>query len=230
MDQAAESFGAGLPPAHDRMLTTCFLAALIHGIGVGLGRVRSRPRWALPVVAAALGAAAVAGYVPLVWPDVNSHLIAHDDPRSQIAFAEAHARPGDVYLVDFGASYGFAYYFHTPAPAYPAMPGNAAGFIPQYPGDPSVIIMTTRNAGDFAVALRRAIAVVDAEPASEHGRIWVIREHEFQDESMAWRSLFIGIDHSGGKATIYNVSKLGYSPGFAPVALVVPPPRSAHPS
>src|ERR1700749_5139819 len=27
-----EGLGAGLPPANDRMLTTCFLAALVHGI------------------------------------------------------------------------------------------------------------------------------------------------------------------------------------------------------
>jgi periplasmic protein TonB len=30
--QAAEMLKVGLPPAHDRMLTTCFLAALFHGI------------------------------------------------------------------------------------------------------------------------------------------------------------------------------------------------------
>jgi protein TonB len=42
MDQTAESFGAGLPPAQDRMLTTCFLAALIHGIVI-LGVTFSSP-------------------------------------------------------------------------------------------------------------------------------------------------------------------------------------------
>ncbi|MCW2930205.1 MAG: hypothetical protein JWM19_1167 [Actinomycetia bacterium] len=187
-------------------------------------------RFALPVVAVAAGAAVIICYLQQVRPDVNSHLLAHDDPRSQIAYAKAHARPGDVYLVDFGASYAFAYYYRTPAPAYPAVPGNAAGFIPQYPGDSSVIIMTTRNAGDFARALRQAIAVVDAEPAGEHGRVWIIREHEFSDESLAWRSAFIRIDATGGKVTLYDVSKLGYSPGYTPVALVVPPPLSAHPS
>jgi periplasmic protein TonB len=31
-DQAEEMLRTGLPPANDRMLTTCFLAALIHGI------------------------------------------------------------------------------------------------------------------------------------------------------------------------------------------------------
>ncbi|HXC10773.1 MAG TPA: TonB family protein [Steroidobacteraceae bacterium] len=42
MEQTAESFGVGLPPAHDRMLTTCFLAALIHGIVI-LGVTFSSP-------------------------------------------------------------------------------------------------------------------------------------------------------------------------------------------
>ncbi len=30
--QGGDLLGAGLPPANDRMLTTCFLAALLHGI------------------------------------------------------------------------------------------------------------------------------------------------------------------------------------------------------
>ena len=212
------------------VLMAIAVAALIHGFGRLPGRYLRWTRFALPVVAVAAGGAVIACYLQMAWPDVNSHPIAHDDPRSQIAYAQAHARPGDVYLVDFGATYGFAYYFRTPAPAYPAVPGNAAGFIPQYPGDSRVIIMTDRKAADFAVALRRAIAVIDAEPAGQHGRVWVIREHEFRDESLAWRSAFMEVGRSGGKVAIYNVSELGYSPGFMPVALVVPPPRSAHPS
>jgi protein TonB len=40
--QAGEMIGAGLPPTNDRMLTTCFLAALIHGIVI-LGVTFSAP-------------------------------------------------------------------------------------------------------------------------------------------------------------------------------------------
>ena len=40
--QAGEMLAAGLPPANDRMLTTCFLAALIHGIVI-LGVTFSSP-------------------------------------------------------------------------------------------------------------------------------------------------------------------------------------------
>ena len=42
MYQAGEVFRAGLPPANDRMLTTCFLAALFHGIVI-LGVTFSSP-------------------------------------------------------------------------------------------------------------------------------------------------------------------------------------------
>ena len=35
--QGGDLLRAGLPPANDRMLTTCFLAALLHGIII-LGR------------------------------------------------------------------------------------------------------------------------------------------------------------------------------------------------
>jgi protein TonB len=38
----AEGLEAGLPPANDRMLTTCFLAALVHGIVI-LGVTFSAP-------------------------------------------------------------------------------------------------------------------------------------------------------------------------------------------
>ncbi|HEY4970514.1 MAG TPA: hypothetical protein VII35_11455, partial [Steroidobacteraceae bacterium] len=40
--QAGDMLRAGLPPASDRMLTTCFLAALIHGIVI-LGVTFSAP-------------------------------------------------------------------------------------------------------------------------------------------------------------------------------------------
>jgi protein TonB len=42
MYQAGEMLRAGLPPANDRMLTTCFLAALFHGIVI-LGVTFSPP-------------------------------------------------------------------------------------------------------------------------------------------------------------------------------------------
>jgi hypothetical protein len=207
------------------VLMAIAIAAAIHGLGLAFGRLgRGVKGWALPAVAVAIATVAIAGYIQQVRPDINSHLIANDDPRSQIQFAEAHYRPGDVFLVDFGASYGFDYYYRTPTTYFPAAPGNAAGFIPQYL-DPNVIIMTTRNAPDFAVAMRKAIAVLDSEPASEHGRVWVIREHTFPIENHAWGAIFAQLGKGGGHVSIYALTKYGYRPGFMALAMYAPPSR-----
>lgn len=205
------------------VLMAIAVAAAIHGLGLAFGRLDPGvKRWALPVIAVAIATVAIAGYVQQVRPDINAHTIPDDDPRSQVQFAEAHYRPGDVFLVDFGASYGFDYYYSTSTTYFPDAPGNAAGFLPQYL-DPHVIIMTTRNAPDFAVAMRKAIAVLDSEPASEHGRVWVIREHEFPVEIHAWAAIFDQLGKDGGHVTIYQLNKLGYKPAFMPVALYTPP-------
>jgi hypothetical protein len=205
------------------VLMAIAVAAAIHGLGLAAGRLAaSARRWAPPVIAVAIAAAAIGGYVLQVRPDINSHTIPDDDPRSQVQFAEAHYRPGDVFLVDFGASYAFDYYYRTPTTYFPAAPGNAAGFFPQYL-DPHVIIMTTRNDPDFAVAMRKAIAVLDSEPASEHGRVWVIRNHVFPGEAHAWAAILAQLGTGGGHVSIYNLSKYGYFPGFMRLALYTPP-------
>ncbi len=212
------------------VLMAIAVASAIHGFGLALSRLGTgtAKRWTLPVIAVAVGAAAVAGYVQQVRPDINSHQIPHDDSRSQVQFAQAHYRPGDVFLVDFGASYGFDYYYRTPTTDFPTDPGNAAGYMPHYT-DPHVIIMTTRKGPDFAVAMRKAIAVLDAEPASEHGRVWVIREHVFPTEVHAWAAIFAQLGKGGGHVTVYNLDKYGYEPAYMPVALYTPPSRALAP-
>jgi hypothetical protein len=209
------------------VLMAIAVAAAIGWLGLAFDRLSSGVRrWALPVVAVAIAAAAIAGYVQQVRPDINSHTIPDDDSRSQVQFAEAHYRAGDVFLVDFGASYGFDYYYGTPTNYFPAVAGNAAGFIPQYL-DPHVVVMTTRNEPDFAVAMRKAINVLDAEPASEHGRVWVIREHLFPTETDAWAKIFTQLGNGGGHVTVYRLNQYGYKPGFMPLALYTPPPHRA---
>jgi len=69
----------------------------------------------LPVIAIAGAAAAINYYTRAVLPDVNDHVLAHDDPRSQVHYAQDHWHDGDVIIVDYGASYGFAYYYKEPA-------------------------------------------------------------------------------------------------------------------
>jgi hypothetical protein len=170
-----------------------------------------------------VAAAAVGFYLNQAWPFVNSHLIAHDDARSQVQYAEAHYRPGDVFLVDNGAAYAFAYYYRQPAPSYPPLQGNAAGFMPRYPSASRIYIITGHAAGAIAPGMQQAIDMLKAEPRSEHGRIWVIREHDVHDFVTTWHIVFTEVDRQGAKTTIFPLSKLGYSPAYMQLALITPP-------
>jgi hypothetical protein len=206
------------------------VAAATHVIGLGLGRVHRWLAWVLlPVIAVAGAAAAINYYTRAVLPDANNHLLAHDDPRSQVQYAEDHWRAGDVIVVDYGASYGFAYYYKDAATAYQAVAANAAGWVPQYPGDPHVIVMTGRQPPDVGRAIEKARAILAAEPPDQHGRMWVIRNHAGPDERMAWRNAFQQLDRGGGMVSMINANLLGYLPGYQPVAVYTPPlPASAH--
>ncbi len=99
----AELLESGLPPAHDRMLTTCFLAALFHAIVI-LGVTFSKPTH--PDQDAALEVVLVDDQVPAAARNPNARYIAQRTqlgsgnlpdaertriPRSSIAAAD---RPG----------------------------------------------------------------------------------------------------------------------------------------
>jgi hypothetical protein len=200
------------------------VAAVTHGIGIGLRLIHQWAAWVLlPVIAIAGAAAAVGYYTRAVLPDVNGHVLAHDDVRSQVHYIKDHWRAGDIIIVDYGASYGFAYYYKEPATSYPTVPGNAAGWIPGYPDDPHIIIMTGRQPPDVGRAVVKARALLAAEPPGEHGRLWVIRNHAFADEQLAWPNAFVQLSHGGGRVTIFRLNLLGYQPGYQPLAVYAPP-------
>jgi hypothetical protein len=200
------------------------VAAVTHGIGIGLRLIHRWAAWVLlPVIAIAGAAAAINYYTRAVLPDANEQVLAHDDPRSQVQYVQDHWRAGDVVIVDYGASYGFAYYYKEPATSYPTAPGNAAGWIPGYPDAPHIIIMTGREAPDVGRAVVRARAFLAAEPPGERGRLWVIRNHTPPDERLAWRNTLVQLSHGGGQVSIINISMLGYLPGYQPVAVYTPP-------
>jgi len=219
-DQRTSTFWEVMFP----VLMAIAVAAAIHGAGRWLGRAGtgSTRRWVLGAIAVTAGAVAIAGYAYQVRPYIRYHAIPDDDARSQIQFAEAHYQPGDVFLVDYGATYSFDYYYSTPTTYFPPPPGNAVGFFPQYL-DPHIILMTTRNTPDYAVAMRKAIAVLDTEPASQHGRVWIIREDTIPAEDSGWAAAFAQLEESGGHVSSYRLSEYGYQPAFTPVELYTPP-------
>jgi protein TonB len=72
--------GAGLPPAHDRMLTTCFLAALFHGIVI-LGVTFSAPASNAGSEAPALEVILVNDQAPGVEQNPDAHYLSERSQR-----------------------------------------------------------------------------------------------------------------------------------------------------
>jgi periplasmic protein TonB len=86
---SVEGIKAGLPPANDRMLTTCFLAALVHGIvilGVTFSTPGSKDQ---PGDGPALEVVLVNDQAPAVAKNPNAHYLAQ---RSQLGSGNTLAR------------------------------------------------------------------------------------------------------------------------------------------
>ena len=101
---------------------------------------------------------------------MRSHTLGDEDVRSQVYYLESHLQPGDSVIVDYAASYGFAYYF-SGTPTYVKDPVAPTGFIPTYPSSPFIISMRDREAADVSEALSRA------ETVTSTGRIWIVTSH-----------------------------------------------------
>jgi periplasmic protein TonB len=78
--QAGEMLQAGLPPANDRMLTTCFLAALFHGIVI-LGVTFSTPGGRADDGAPALEVVLVNDQAPTVAKNPNAQYLSERTQR-----------------------------------------------------------------------------------------------------------------------------------------------------
>ena len=132
-----------------------------------------------------LTAVALAIWVPATNTYIRSHSIPVEDIHSEVTYLDHHFRPGDVVIVSYGASYGFAYYYPR-QPSFPLGDGPNAHVV-AYPSLPWMVVLTARQPADIANALAQARAKIAAEPAGHRGRIWILRSHQTRTEVRAWR-------------------------------------------
>jgi hypothetical protein len=159
------------------------------------GRLAARVDRRAPVVVAAV---ALAVWVAATDSSIRSHPIPNEDVHSQVTYLDGHFRPGDVVIVSYGASFGFAFYYPQ-APSFPVGDGPN-GHVVAYPQLPWMVVLTARQAVDIANALAAAQAKIAAEPAGARGRIWIIRSHQTLTEVRAWRR-----DLAGDRVTTIRV-------------------------
>jgi hypothetical protein len=151
------------------------------------GRWAARADRRAPLVIAAV---ALAAWVPATDSFIRSHSIPNEDVHSEVTYLESHFRPGDVVIVNYGASFGFAYYY-SQAPSFPVGNGpNGHGVT--YPQLPWMVVMTHPQPPYIANALAEARARIAAEPAGARGRIWIVRSHQGPTEVRTWRRYLAG--------------------------------------
>jgi len=167
------------------------IAVAVAAVGCLAARIDRRAPVLVTVLALAVWAPAADTYI-------RSHSIPVEDIHSEVTYLSTHLRPGDVVIVSYGASYGFAYYYPR-QPSFPAGDGPN-GHVVAYPGLPWMVVLTARRAVDIANALALAQAKVAAGPAGTRGRIWIVRSHQTRTEIRAWRH-----DLAGHRVTAIRV-------------------------
>jgi hypothetical protein len=187
---------ARLYPFGDLRTSTYWLVAVpvFGGIAaVAAAQRMNRFDRRLPAVAIALSGAF---WLATTAPSIRVHTLGDEDVRSQASYVAQHYRPGDVILIDYGASWGFAYYYRGAKPSFVHNPTPANGFVPTYPQAPWIVLIKGRSTLDVASAL----SVARGRQTS--GRIWIVTSHlqEATDEEVAW-----GQDLSRSKVTVIRV-------------------------
>jgi hypothetical protein len=160
------------------VIVPVLIAVAVAATGRLATRIDRRAPVLITVVALAVWVSATDNYI-------RSHSIPVEDVHSEVTYLDAHFRPGDVVIVSYGASFGFAYYY-PPNPSFPVGPGPNDHVV-AYPRLPWMVVLTARRAVDIANALAAARAKIAAEPAGARGRIWIVRSHQTPTEVRAWR-------------------------------------------
>ncbi len=219
-DQRTSTFWLVMVP----VLMAIGIAAVIHAALRPRGGTSVRAdltRWVAALAATAV-VVTVLATVNARWINVRAVAINPQNPYAQIAYVQAHFRPGDVIVVNDEATYAFAYYYPTPPGSYPASTVSANGFYPAYPNAPWIVALTNRDQRAIAGAVEAAVDMIAAEPPAHRGRIWVITDHVADEEAGFWRNAL-----AGGSATTITLTRrdgqrpeplLVYLPAIHPAA------------
>jgi hypothetical protein len=165
----------------------------------GWAAVRSLRSLAGVAVAAVAAAAFIAGSAH----DIRSHDVPAEDVRTQAAYVYAHRAADDVVLVNLNSNWGFAYYWSVGTPAQSASNVVLQKYIAVFPDQPQLVIARNRDMPGVQAALDQALSVARAHPGA---RVWVVRTHVNQVESVAW-SAALQADH----VTLQPVDSAGLS-------------------
>jgi len=177
-------------PIGDLRKSTFIITSSVVVAAIGLAGVATLVARHVHVVAGvALAGAVAALYIHAVVPYVRSHPIPVEDVRAQEAYVSAHARPGDIVLVNDGASYAYAYYA-KPRPI--VFPQAGIGFAIKYPTSDNIRVLDLRAPADVRAGMANTLALMAKQPGAG---LWIVRNHQPADEVAAWKAVLAPIPH-----------------------------------
>ena len=182
-------------PFGDPRTSTFWLVLMALYMAIGLAcLVKLIADHVTMVIAVLATVAIVTASIVAVHPDLRSQPIPNEDVRSQVAYVNAHRHPGDIVILDYSASWGFAYYERELTPTFEHIDYATTGFWPTYPDVPWLVEMPNRNASDVTAAVELARRRLAGEGTRSTGRVWIIRSHMQPTEATAWTRILRGQD------------------------------------
>lgn len=176
-----------LSPVLDARTSTWLFVGIDVIIAIGVaGVVRGLVRWRRVVGGVlALVILATAGglFVHGAWPQVRSTAtIPDENVRGPEQYVAAHRGPHDVVIVDFGASFAWAYYADLDVvPVRSSV--SATGFGVGFPSSSRVVTVSQEGADAVDTALDHAAHLAGDRPGC---RIWIVRSHMSAPEAAEW--------------------------------------------
>jgi hypothetical protein len=176
-------------PFLDLRTSTFWMVMVVVLMGIGAaGALRAVGSRSL-IAAGLVAAVAFGGWYHVTDPYLRVRSLPNEDVRAQIAYFDTHYRSGDILVLGYTASWGFAFYQHGLTPVYRHVDYAGTGFVPEYPNVDWIVEMLNRNPSDVVAAWNSARAKASLHPGA---RIWIIRTHQATPEAAEWNAVLRG--------------------------------------
>ena len=153
------------------------MLAVLAAVGVADAFARLLPHAALLVPALTAVAVAFAFHNS---QDFRAHSVPPENVRTPAAYLQAHRAPGEVIVVTLGSSFPFGVYWKDEHLGRRSTTADLQGYVPDYPGDPAVLVAAGRDAPAVNRLTDRAISL------AHNSAIWMVRSHVSLGEAQAW--------------------------------------------
>jgi hypothetical protein len=137
------------------------------------------------ILAVGLAVAAVAGFFVASARFVRSHNIPTEDMKAITLYVADHVPASDPVVLAQDSDFGFAYYWRTGQPSREPDNSIIQGYLADFPGQPRIVVATSRTAAGVDAAMNQALAQSRAHGCAS---MYLVRTHLVLPEEEAYNS------------------------------------------